>query len=172
MMQKFVDLIDRTNDMIGKAMGWVMAALVALVTFDVVSRYLFNTGWVVVQELEWWLFSIIFLMAAGYTFLYRDHVRVDIIYSRLPNKWKHAVDIFGALFFLFPMCALVIISSYRFIAASWRLGEVSPDPGGLPALYLLKAVIPLGFFFLALQGVSELYKSIQKIRHPELNEDQ
>jgi TRAP-type mannitol/chloroaromatic compound transport system permease small subunit len=94
-------------------------------------------------------------------------VRVDLIYSLLPKRWKNIIDLFGAFIFLFPMCVLVILTSRSFIVRSWGFREGSPDPGGMQAYYLLKAVIPLGFFFLALQGVAEVYKIVQRLREPD-----
>lgn len=161
---RIVSWIETANEYIGRTMGWFMFILVVLVTIDVVSRYLFQTGAVAIQETEWWLFSIIFLMGAGYTFLHDGHVRVDIIYSRLPDKWKNWVDLGCAFIFLFPMCVLVGYTSFFFIRDSWLVREFSPDPGGLPAYYVLKGFIPLGFLLLALQGVAEVYKIIQRLR--------
>ena len=161
---RLVHGIETMNELIGRMVGWLMLGLVVLVTLDVISRYLFNTGAVAVQETEWWLFSIIFLMGAGYTFLHQGHVRVDIIYSRLSDRRKDWVDLSCAFMFLFPMCVLVIVTSFYFIEASWEVGEFSPDPGGLPAYYVLKAFIPLGFFLLALQGLAGVYKIIQRLR--------
>ena len=166
-MRQLVVWIERVNAWIGRMMGWVMLALVLLVTIDVISRYLFRTGAVIVQESEWWLFSIIFLMCAGYTFLYDEHVRVDIIYSRLNRKWKNIVDITCGFIFLLPMCLLLVLTSIWFIRASWEVGEFSPDPGGLCCYYLLKAVIPLGFFFLFLQGVAHVYKKVKELQGEE-----
>ena len=148
---------------IGRAMGWLMFLLVAVVTVDVISRYLFNTGAVVVQEGEWWLFSIIFLSAAGFTFVTDSHVRVDIIYSRLTKRNRNWVDLISSFVFLFPMCALIIYTSYPFIRDSWNVGEVSPDPGGIPMLYVLKTFIPLGFFLLGLQGVARVVRTIREL---------
>ena len=102
-------------------------------------------------------------MGAGYTFVSDGHVRVDIIYSRLSNKRKAYVDLACAFTFLFPMCVLIIVTSYTFIAASWEVREYSPDPGGLPMYYLLKAVIPLGFTLLALQGLAGVYKISKRL---------
>jgi len=163
-MNKIASLIDRTNMILGKAMGWLMLGLVLLVTADVIARYLFNTGAVLVQELEWWMFSIIFLTCGGYTFLYEEHVRVDILYSRMPFRWKKYTDILCAFIFLFPMCALVTITSFWFIEESWNVGEISPDPGGMPAYYVLKAFIPFGFIMLALQGVVHVYRSFMELK--------
>ena len=163
-MRRFVGFIELMNDRIGRAMGWVMFALVLLVTGDVISRYLFKTGAVIIQESEWWMFSIIFLSCAGSTFLYDEHVRVDIVYSRVSKKWQHIIDLTGSFIFLFPMCLLLIWTSTWFIRASWEVGEYSPDPGGLPAYYVLKSFIPLGFFLLALQGVAFVYRKVRAMQ--------
>ena len=161
---RLVQLIEFVNERMGRIAGWLLFMLVLLVTGDVVSRYLFNTGLVAIQETEWWLFSIVFLIGAGYTFLHKGHVRVDIVYSRLSDKWKDIVDLSCAFVFLFPLCVLVIVTSWKFVAASWVVSEYSPDPGGLPAYYVLKAFIPLGFLLLALQGMAEVYKIIKRLR--------
>ncbi|HKI99011.1 MAG TPA: TRAP transporter small permease subunit [bacterium] len=160
-MRRLVGWIEKLNDVIGRMMGWVMLGLVLLVTVDVIGRYMFHTGSPIIQESEWWLFSIIFLSCAGYTFLYDEHVRVDIIYSRLNKKWQTIVDIVCAFTFLFPMCMLLIWTSYWYIKASWLTGEVSADPGGLPAYYVLKAFIPFGFFLLTLQGIANVYRKVR-----------
>lgn len=159
-----VGWIDTTNEYTGRIVGWLMLILVLIVTVDTLSRKFLNTGWVAVQETEWWLYSIIFLMGAGYTFLHDGHVRVDIVYSRLSKRWQDYVDISCAFIFLLPMCALVIVTSNKFVASSWEVREYSPDPGGLPAYYVLKAFIPLGFALLALQGLSTVYKITKRIR--------
>ena len=167
---KFVDWIESANERIGQLAGWLMLILVLLVTGDVVSRYLFNTGLVLIQETEWWLFSIVFLLGAGYTFLHDGHVRVDIIYSRLSHKRKLYVDLACAFIFLFPLCALVIVTSTKFMLSSWVVGEYSPDPGGLPAYYILKAFIPFGFLLLALQGAAEVIKIIKRLKEEQAAE--
>jgi TRAP-type mannitol/chloroaromatic compound transport system permease small subunit len=163
-MRRLVGWIEIMNDRIGRAMGWLMFALVLLVTGDVIGRYAFHTGAVVIQESEWWMFSVIFLSCAGYTFLYDEHVRVDIFYSRLTKRNQHKLDLICAFVFLFPMCILLVTTSYWYIKASWQVGEFSPDPGGLPAYYILKCFIPLGFFLLSLQGVANVYRKIQAIK--------
>jgi TRAP-type mannitol/chloroaromatic compound transport system permease small subunit len=163
-MRTLVGWIERGNEFIGRVMGWLMLGLVVLVTVDVVSRYLFSTGAVIIQELEWWLFSIIFLSCAGYTFLYDEHVRVDIVYSRVSPKWRHIIDLSCAAVFLFPMCLLLIWTSFWFIRNSWEIGEVSADPGGLRYYWLLKSFIPLGFFLLALQGVANVYRKVRAMQ--------
>ncbi len=134
-MERIVGWIDTINEYVGRIVGWLMVLLVLIVTVDTLSRKFLNTGWVAVQESEWWLYSIIFLMGAGYTFIYDGHVRVDIVYSRLSKRGKDYVDLICAFIFLFPLCLLVIVTSNKFVASSWEVREFSPDPGGLPAYY-------------------------------------
>ncbi|MFQ5893411.1 MAG: TRAP transporter small permease subunit [Nitrospinota bacterium] len=152
--------IDGLNERIGRAVSWLTLAIVCITAWDVTLRYLFRKGSVALQELEWHLFGPVFLLAAGYTLLHDEHVRVDIFYSRLSPKMKALIDLVGSLLFVIPLCVLLIWTSWGFVAASWRAGEESPDPGGLPARYLLKAVIPLGFLFIGLQALAMAIKSL------------
>ncbi len=151
--------IDQLNDRVGRATSWLTAVMVVVTTSDVLLRYVFNTSFVFIQELEWHLFAVLFLMAAGYTHLKGKHVRVDILYTRLSPRRQALVDLVVGVFFLFPTCFLLIKSSLPFVAHSWAVLEGSPDPGGLPARYLLKAVIPVGFILIGLQGISESIKN-------------
>jgi len=151
--------IDRINDRVGRATSWLTAVMVVVTTSDVLLRYAFNTSFVFVQELEWHLFAVLFLMAAGYTHLKGNHVRVDILYTHLSPRRQALVDLVFGLLFLFPTCFLLIKSSLPFVAHSWAVLEGSPDPGGLPARYLLKGVIPVGFILIGLQGISETIKN-------------
>jgi TRAP-type mannitol/chloroaromatic compound transport system permease small subunit len=166
-MKRIAGWIDWTNEYIGRAMAWLMIVLTLIVAFNALFRWWFDFGNPMVDETTWWLFSIIFLMAAGYTYLYNDHVRVDIVYSLIPKRWQAWVDVVCSFIFLFPFSLLVILTSRRFIIASWEFKESSPDPGGLPAWYILKVFIPLGFLFLLLQGVAEIFKKIRVIRTQE-----
>ncbi|MFQ5469873.1 MAG: TRAP transporter small permease subunit [Gammaproteobacteria bacterium] len=131
-------------------------------------RYLFQSGSVALQELEWHLFSLIFLLGAAYTLKHDEHVRVDVIYQgRLMNDKRRAwVNLVGGLFFLLPFCLLIITSSEPFVTNSFSMSEGSPDPGGLTHRFLLKAAIPLGFFLVALQGISSIIRSAQQIFCP------
>ncbi len=151
--------IDQINDRVGRATSWLTAVLVVVTTSDVLLRYAFNTSFVFIQELEWHLFAVLFLMAAGYTHLKGKHVRVDILYTHLSPRRQALVDLVFGVLFLFPTCFLLIKSSLPFVAHSWAVLEGSPDPGGLPARYLLKAVIPVGFILIGLQGISETIKN-------------
>lgn len=157
--------IESLNEWLGRCAGLLVLALVALVCYDVTMRYLFQAGSVALQELEWHLFALIFLLGAGYTLKHDEHVRVDIFYQAawMTPKRKAWVNLFGVVFFLVPFCVLVMVSSWPFVAQSYGWGEGSPDPGGLPYRWLLKAAIPVGFVLVMLQGLVLALRSLQTI---------
>lgn len=161
-------IIDAASEWSGKAISWLVLLMVLVIVYDVGMRYLFQIGSVTLQELEWHLFSLVFLLGAAYTFKHDGHVRVDIFYqSRFMNVKRRAlVDIFGTVLFLIPFCLLIIISSTDFVANSYAIAEGSPDPGGLPYRFLLKASIPLGFILILVQGVSILVRNILVLAGP------
>ena len=113
------------------------------------------------------IFAIIFLMAAAYTLKSDQHVRVDVLYTRFSPKVQAWVNIAGSLIFLIPFCLLVMWTSWNFVRSSFMMREGSPNPGGLPARYLLKGVIPISFLLLLLQGVSTTFKAILTITEHE-----
>jgi TRAP-type mannitol/chloroaromatic compound transport system permease small subunit len=139
--------------------------MVLIIGYDVFMRYTFQIGSVALQELEWHLFAVVFLLGASYTLKHDAHVRVDIFYqSKHMSEVKRAwVDLLGTLLFLFPFCILIIVSSWDFVANSFAIAEGSPDPGGLPYRFILKAAIPLGFVLLLIQGAAIVLKSIDTI---------
>ncbi len=155
-----INYIDSVNEFIGKAISWFSFLLVILVTTDVVMRYGFNISFVALEEMQWHLYALIFLLGAGYTLRHNGHVRVDVIYQRLPKRVKAFINVIGTLLFLFPGCFLVIKTSLPFVYSSWIVNEGSADPGGLPARYLLKAAIPVAFVLLGIQGISMLLKNL------------
>lgn len=164
-MARVADAIDCVAEWCGRAVSWLTLVLVLLVSYDVSMRYLFQEGSVALQELEWHLFALIFLLGAAYTLKYDEHVRVDLFYrARWMNERKRAwIDLLGTLFFLLPFCVLIIYSAWPFVENSYSLGEHSPDPGGLPYRYLIKAMIPFCFVLLSIQGISIVIRSVQKI---------
>ncbi|HDS15280.1 MAG TPA: TRAP transporter small permease subunit [Proteobacteria bacterium] len=157
---KLSKLIDKLNERIGLGVAWLTTVLVLVVVYDVIMRYGFKKGSIAMQELEWHLFAVIFLIGAAYTLKKDAHVRVDIIYTRLGRKQKAWIDLIGTFIFLLPFAIIVIYSTQGFIANSWAAREVSPDPGGLPARYILKAMIPAGFVLLIIQGISQAIKNL------------
>ncbi|MCF8261768.1 MAG: TRAP transporter small permease subunit [Melioribacteraceae bacterium] len=161
--------IDQFNETIGKATSWLTSFLVVLVCFDVFTRYILEDSSIAVQELQWHIFAIIFLLAAAYTLHADEHVRVDLFYSKLNERNQAIINLLGVLFFLLPFCIAIIISSQDFVLNSFKYGETSPDPGGLPARYILKAILPFSAFLILLQGISLLLKSFMKLFPGESN---
>jgi len=155
--------IDKVNEAIGKLFSWLTALLVLLICLDVVMRYVFTTSYAAVTELEWHLFAAIFLLSASYALQYDKHVRVDVFYSKFSEKSKAWVNLIGTLLFLFPLCIVIVMSSIPFVMNSYEILETSPDPGGLPARYIVKSLIPTGFILLFLQGISITLQSIKKL---------
>lgn len=155
--------IENLNERVGRATAVCTLFMVIMTVLDVFLRYLFRAGSVAVQELEWHLFGFVFLLGAAYTLLKDEHVRVDIFYSRMDERGKAWVNLIGATFFCAPVCIVVIWTSMPFVLSSWQFLEGSPDPGGLPARYILKSAIPIGFFLVALQSISMAIKALDVI---------
>jgi TRAP-type mannitol/chloroaromatic compound transport system permease small subunit len=163
LLQRLCNWIDALNAWVGRTVAWVTVLVVVVVFSDVVMRYAFNISYVFTQELEWHLFSVIFLIGAGYTLLKDGHVRVDIIYQRFGEKGRAWINLVGVLLFLLPGCFLVITTSLNFVQMSFAVLEGSPDPGGIPYRFILKACIPVGFVLMTLQGLSLGIKSLLTI---------
>ena len=151
--------IDQFSELIGRCVSWLVIAMTLLIAYDVIMRYFFQSGSVALQELEWHLFAIIFLFGAAYTLKHHDHVCVDILVQRpwMTQTVRAWIYLLCTVFFLLPFCILIIVSSWDYVANSYNIppdGERSPDPGGLPYRYLLKAAIPVAFILLFIQGIS------------------
>ena len=157
-MRELARRIDRFQERFGRGVSWLSLGMVLVVFGDVIFRYLFRITSGATQELEWYLFGIVYLLAAGYTMLHDEHVRVDIIYSKLSPRRKAWFDFVLLLVFFFPSCLMVIYTSWPFVRNAWSVWESSPDPGGIPARWALKSVIIIGFVILMIQGLSELIK--------------
>ncbi len=163
-MKSLISIIDNITEWIGKTTSWLILAMVLLICYDVTMRYLFQQGNVALQELEWHLFALIFLLGSAYTLKYDEHVRVDILYQSrfVSDKQRALINILGTLFFLFPFCILILISGWPFVENAFYYNEGSPDPGGLPYRFILKGSLLIAFTLLILQGLSGLLKNIIK----------
>jgi len=147
------DRLEAVVDAAGRAASWIVLVHVVLVASNVILRYLFQIGPVSLQELEWHLMSPIALIGMAYALRHDDHVRVDLFYDRYRPRFRALVDFLAALATVL-ICVAVIKLSLGFVLQSWAEGEISPDPGGLPYRWLLKAFIPLGFVLLAIQATA------------------
>lgn len=152
--------IHQLNDWVGKKVSWLTAVLVALVFIDVLAQKIFNYSAVWVSEIEWHLFSLIFLFGAGYALKYGKHVRVDLFYDNFSKKDKALVNMWGTLLFLLPWCAFVIWFSTKYALESFSINEGSPQPNGLPIWYPIKFAIVVGMVLLMLQALALLFDSI------------
>ena len=166
MLSATVGAVDRLNEAVGRAVSWLNTALVVLIGYDVLMRYVFNQSRVGVVEAEWHLFALVFLLGAGYAYKHDRHVRVDVFYVRLSPRARAWVNLVGIVLLLLPFCWVAVRAGVRFAFNSYQIGESSPDPGGLPYRYLIKAAIPLGFLLLGLQGVAEAARAWLFIRTP------
>lgn len=159
-LTRIAQSLDVINERIGHAVSWLSLALVLLIAYDVAMRYLFHAGSVALQELEWHLFALLFLLSAGYTLKHDEHVRVDIIYQRLHPRVRALIDVGGAAFFLIPFALLIGYSAWPFVYDAFMYGEGSSDPGGLPYRYLLKAAIPVAMALLIVQALATIARNL------------
>jgi TRAP-type mannitol/chloroaromatic compound transport system permease small subunit len=157
--------IDQLNTKVGQVISWLSGLLVLLVLVDVLYRRLLSDTQTWIMELEWHLFALLFLMAAGFAFRHDRHVRVDLFYDKFSPEDKALVNLVGGILFLLPWSAVMIISSFQYGMDSLAIGERSPDPGGLPARYLIKFAITGGFMLLFLQGISSVLASISTLKN-------
>ncbi len=155
--------IDALNERVGRLVLWLVLAATLVSAANAGMRYAFSMASNAWLELQWYLFAAIFLLAAGYTLKHNGHVRIDILYGRLPERACAWIDLFGTLFFLLPFSLLLAWFSWPGFADAWQHGEMSPDAGGL-LRWPVRLLIPLGFTLLALQGISELIKRIAFLR--------
>ena len=161
-MKSFISVTEAITEWAGRTASWLVLAMVLLICYDVTMRYLFQQGSVALQELEWHLFALIFLLGSAYTLKHDQHVRVDIIYQSrfVSDKQRALINIFGTLFFLLPFCVLILVTAWPFVENAFYYHEGSPDPGGLPYRFLLKASLLIAFGLLILQGLAGMLKNI------------
>jgi TRAP-type mannitol/chloroaromatic compound transport system permease small subunit len=155
--------IDKLNNWLGKMVSWLILIAVLLSAGNAVVRYAIGDSSNAFLELQWVLIAAVFLIGAGYTLLHQQHVKVDIVYARFSRRTQLWIDIFGTVFFLFPMAFIVMWLSWPVFVAAYLSGEVSTNTGGL-TLWWARLLVPVGFFLLLLQGLSELIKRIAILR--------
>lgn len=160
LLKSYILQVSRLNNWIGKNTAWLTTVLVALVCFDVTQRYIFKTTSVAFLDLEWHLFALVFLFCAGYSLRHDKHVRVDVFYMKMSAPQKAWINLLGSIIFLIPFCVVVIYAAWKYTLVSYGYLEGSPDPGGLPARYMIKGAIPVGFVFLLLQAIALLLESV------------
>ena len=155
--------IDALNEQIGKLTYWLILAAVLISTGNALMRYTFNMSSNAWLEIQWYLFSFVFLFCAGYTLLHNQHVRIDVISSNLSGRGRAWIDILGTIFFLLPMAITIMWLSWPIFVDAYTTKEISANAGGL-LIWPGRLMLPVGFFLLVLQGFSELIKRVAFLR--------
>jgi TRAP-type mannitol/chloroaromatic compound transport system permease small subunit len=160
------NLLDRISHVTGRATSWLTLAMVLLTTIIVVMRYVFDIGFIWMQESVTWMHAAVFMVGAAYTLLHEEHVRVDIFYRNMSPRRRALIDFLGVLLFLLPLCGFLAWMAWDFAATSWAINESSREPGGLPypMIPLLKSIVLIMPVFVALQGLSLLLRSLAGLR--------
>ncbi|MEI9419359.1 TRAP transporter small permease subunit [Mesorhizobium sp. Cs1321R2N1] len=155
--------IDRMNEFIGKSVSWLILLAILVSAANAVVRKVFDTSSNAWLELQWYLFGAAFMLAAAYTLKQNEHIRIDIVYGLFSRRVQHWIDLFGHLFFLMPFVTLMVFYFVPYVSLSFHSGEMSTNAGGL-IVWPAKVILLVGFFLLALQGISEIIKKIAIMR--------
>jgi TRAP-type mannitol/chloroaromatic compound transport system permease small subunit len=160
------NLIDRFSDASGKLVAWLTLFMVIVTFVIVVMRYVFDAGFIWLQESVIWMHATVFMVGAAYTLKHEGHVRVDVFYRNMSQRRRACVDTVGVLFFLLPLCGLLAFKSFDFAITSWSMHEASRESGGMPypVLPLVKSVLIIMPVAVGLQGLSLLQRSIACLR--------
>jgi TRAP-type mannitol/chloroaromatic compound transport system permease small subunit len=161
---RFCDAVDNVIRRIGYVLMWSNAILVAIIMVQVILRYGFGRGLVMLEELEWHFYGAAFMFGLSYAVMTDSHIRCDIVHARLSEKWRKRWDLFGYLFILLPFVILILYQSLDFVHESWRLSERSVAPTGLAFRWAIKSVIPLSFALLTLATFSRIIRIIGFLR--------
>ena len=160
---RFLEHINNINITLGKFFSWSLLAMVLFTCIIVILRYLFNLGFIWMQELVRYLYASVFMVCAAYTLAKDEHVRVDILYSKLKDKDKILVNVIGSLIFLIPVCSCILYYSFTYVINSWVQLEGSLEERGLHAVYLLKSLIWVFAVMLIAQGIYIVIKGFLKL---------
>jgi TRAP-type mannitol/chloroaromatic compound transport system permease small subunit len=155
--------IDTVNEHLGRLVYWCVLIMVLVSAGNATSRYTLNLASNAWLELQWYLFAAVFLLCAGYTLLHNEHIRIDVVSSHLSRRTQVWIDVFGLLFFLLPMSVFIMWLSWPIFMNAWTSGEISGSAGGL-IRWPVRLLVPIGFFLLSAQGLSELIKRIAFLR--------
>ncbi len=162
-MSLCISFINALNEWVGKLISWLTLAMVITTFSVVVLRYLFDSGWIALQESVTYMHSLVFMLGAAYTLKHDGHVRVDILYQRFSPKTRAIIDALGALLLLLPVSGFIIWSSWHYVSESWQVLEGSRHSGGLPGLFLLKSCIIAMAVLLILQGIAMFLQNLMII---------
>jgi len=159
-LRTFIRLSDAFSEGLGKAAAWCSILMVLVTFYIVVSRYIFNSGAIAIQESIIYLNALLFMLTCAYTLKHDGHVRVDIFYGPAGLRYKAWVNMLGGLFLLLPVAVFILWVSWDYVQASWRIQETSPEAGGIPFVYLLKSLIIVMATLVILQGITEILRNM------------
>lgn len=157
-------VLDRFVIFIGESSAWIWTILMLLIIYQVVQRYVFGLGSIKMEEMQWHLYAIGFMLAIPLTEIRERHVRIDVLAERFPMRRRLWIELFGLVIFLLPFSIFAAYNAIPYVSASWRLAEKSAAPDGLPMVYILKSFIVIAFGLLALVAVSRLSRVIAALR--------
>ena len=157
-MRQLKSILERISELTGAAMAWLTVLMVLGTFVIVVLRYVFDLGWIAMQESIVWMHAAVFMLGASYTLKRNEHVRVDIFYRRATAKRRAWVNVVGTLVFLLPLAGFVAVASWDYVSTSWAIREASREAGGLPFPFvpMMKSLIPATAALLMLQGIADL----------------
>ena len=167
MIMRISEHIETFIDWTGRSISWLTLGMVLVTFLVVLLRYLFDTGWIALQESVNYMHALVFLVGAAYTLKHNEHVRVDIFYSRLGRRGQAWVDFIGSLLILLPVMLFIIWTSWAYVVDSWSVHEGSRQAGGLPGIFLLKSSILVMAGLLILQAMAMILKALPVIRSGE-----
>ena len=156
----FCRAVDAFINRTGQVISWLAAALIVVIIVQVILRYVFGRGLVVLEEVQWHLYAGGIMLGFSYAIVHDSHIRLDLLHDRFPRRRKEKVEIFGILFLLMPMIIIILIHGWDFWYDSWRINESSDAPLGLCCRWFIKALLPIGFIMMGLAAVSRLARAI------------
>ena len=161
-MRRLKSILERISELTGSLMAWLTVLMVLGTFVIVVLRYVFDLGWIAMQESIVWMHAAVFMLGASYTLKHNEHVRVDIFYRRSSAQRRAWVNVAGTVVFLLPLAAFVAVTSWDYVSTSWAIREASREAGGLPFPFvpIMKSLIPATALLLMLQGVADLLGAV------------
>ena len=161
-MQRLKSILERISELTGSLMAWLTVLMVLGTFVIVVLRYVFDLGWIAMQESIVWMHAAVFMLGASYTLKHNEHVRVDIFYRRSTAQRRAWVNVAGTVVFLLPLAAFVAVTSWDYVSTSWAIREASREAGGLPFPFvpIMKSLIPATALLLILQGIADLLGAV------------
>lgn len=152
------DALEKLVELVGKACSWLWVVLIVLIVVNVALRYVMRTNFIAMEEMQWHLYAVGFLMALSFAMLADGHVRVDVLAERLPLRTRAWIELLGILLLILPFVYVVVSYAIPFVQRSWQINEVSAAPGGLPHRWIIKSFIITGFVFIGIAAVARLMR--------------